>query len=89
MEASVLQYLDAKKEPHPGRDLGAYVHLLTKIGADQAAIGLVDHLRANHRNPLMHPEDILDLPEALAVFSLSGSAITCLVKDMLAKGIIT
>lgn len=88
MEATVIQYLDAKGEPHPDRNLGAYAKLLKKIGAVQAAVDWVDHLRTNHRNPLMHPDDILDLPEALAVFSLSGSAITCLIKDMLAKGVV-
>jgi hypothetical protein len=89
MEATTVQYLKLKSVTAPGRDLGQYVKTLVSIGADPATTDLIEQLRKHHRNPLMHPEDTLDVPQALAVFDLTKSAIILLVKDMLAKGIIT
>jgi hypothetical protein len=37
----------------------------------------------------MHPEDTLDLPQALAVFDLAKTAIIFLVRDLIAKGMIS
>ena len=48
---------------------------------------LIDYLRSNHRNPLMHPEDTLDVPEALAIFDLTKSAIIYLIKEAQARGL--
>lgn len=89
MEAAVIQYLTARGEPPPKRNLGEYINSLKKLSADDAAVSIVDHLRAHHRNPLMHPQDTLDIQEALTVFDLSAGAVTCLVNDMLAKGMPT
>lgn len=88
MEAQVLGYLQLKSVTPKKRDLGHYVELLRQEKAGSEAVNLVDHLRANHRNPLMHPEDTLDLPEALSVFDLTKTAIMYLIIDGKAKGII-
>lgn len=88
MEAQVLGYLKLKNLTPKKRDLGHYVELLKQAAAAPEAINLVDHLRANHRNPLMHPEDTLDIPEALAVFDLTKASITYLIVDAKVKGLI-
>ena len=87
MEAQVLGYLKLGSLTPKKRDLGHYVDLLRQAGAAPEAINLVDHLRANHRNPLMHPEDTLDVPEALAVFDLTKASITYLIVCAKVKGL--
>ena len=45
-------------------------------------------MKDNYRNPLMHPEDTLEVPDAISLFCLCQSAIEALVKEMKAKGLI-
>jgi hypothetical protein len=51
----------------------------------------VDTLHAikdNHRNPLMHPEDVLTMHEAVSLFSICQSMIESLISDLEARELI-
>jgi hypothetical protein len=88
MEAQVLGYLKTRNVSPKKRDLGHYVDLLREERAAKEATNLVDHLRANHRNPLMHPEDNLEITEALTVFDLTKGTIIYLIHDAQTRGMI-
>jgi hypothetical protein len=88
MEAQVVGYLKKRSVTPTKRDLGHYVELMKKEDTAKDATGIVDHIRANHRNPLMHPEDTLELSEALAIFDLTKAAIIYLIQDMKIKGMV-
>jgi hypothetical protein len=66
--------LDNKK-----RDWGFYIKTLADNGADAKLIAVLDNIRTLDRNPLMHPEDSLDIDEAVGIFNISQTAIVRLV----------
>lgn len=61
------------------RDWGHYIQVLKDNGADPSLIAVLDNIRTLDRNPLMHPEIWLDIDEAIAVFTVSQTAIVRLV----------
>jgi len=89
LEGMAINYMTLSYLPRPKqRDLGLYITWLKRLGASEQATELIEHIRKHHRNPLMHPEDTLDIPQALALFDLSKSAITFLIRDMLSAGLV-
>jgi hypothetical protein len=87
VEAVVVYYLKKLKVTPKKRDLGHYIELLNGAGVDKRGIEAVDQIRSLHRNPLMHPEDTLEIEEALDLFDLCKSAIKAILRDMVAKGL--
>ncbi len=88
LEAVVVDYIVRKTGGKPlKRDLGAYVTTLEKEGANPDVTFVIDQIRRLHRNPLMHPEDVLNPDEAIDLFLLCRSAINATVADMEAKGL--
>jgi hypothetical protein len=61
------------------RDWGYYIDVLKSNGADPKLISVLDNIRSLERNPLMHPDDWLEVDEAVAIFTLSNTAIVRLV----------
>jgi len=86
LEAVVVDYIIRKTGAKPTkRDLGAYVATLKTEGANDDVVFVIDQIRRLHRNPLMHPEDILTPDEAIDLFLLCRSAINATVQDMESK----
>lgn len=88
LEAVALHYLKTLKVEPKKRDLGHYLELLRENDANPKAVEAADQLRGLHRNPLMHPEDFLEIDDALDVFDLCKSAIKALLRDMNKRGLI-
>lgn len=66
------------------RNWGKYIEKLKATGkADEKVISVLDHLRSLHRNPLMHPEDVLTNDEALTLFGIVQSAIVAIVLHLI------
>ena len=88
LEAVVVDYIVRKtgKVP-PKRDLGAYVDILRKENANEDVVFVIDQIRKLHRNPLMHPEDVLDPDHAMDLFLLCRSAINTTISDMEAQNV--
>jgi len=61
------------------RDWGNYIKVLTDNGADPSLIAVIDNIRTLDRNPLMHPEDWLNVDEAIGIFIISQTAVVRLV----------
>jgi hypothetical protein len=64
------------------RDWGSYIQTLRDNGADAKAIAVIDNIRTLDRNPLMHPEDWLDVDESVSIFMISQTAITRLASAL-------
>jgi hypothetical protein len=67
------------------RDWGHYVEVLNRNGADASMVAVLDNIRSLERNPLMHPEDWLDIDDAIGIFTLCQTAVTRLVTDIKKK----
>jgi hypothetical protein len=67
------------------RDWGHYVEVLKQNGADASLVAVLDNIRSLERNPLMHPEDWLEIDDAIGIFTLCQTAVTRLVGDMKRK----
>lgn len=63
-------------------DWGTCTQELKKSNADQKVVLHVDQIRDLHRNPLMHPEDYLDMKQALGLFDISKSAINAMAQEI-------
>ncbi|MDE2022321.1 MAG: hypothetical protein KGI71_05430 [Patescibacteria group bacterium] len=64
------------------RTWGYYVRGLKDHNADAKVVAAIDQLRDLHRNPLMHPQAVLEEDEAVSLFGMAQSAISTMVADM-------
>ena len=86
LEAVVVDYIVRKTGAKPTkRDLGAYIETLKTEGANDDVVFVIDQIRRLHRNPLMHPDDVLTPDEAIDLFLLCRSAINATIADMESK----
>jgi len=92
VEIAVKQYLlgipDFVMPPLRRQNWGEYIKLLNDNSAERVAVDTLHNIKENYRNPLMHPEDTLQLNEAISLFSVCQSMIETLVADMKKKGLI-
>jgi hypothetical protein len=66
----------------PRRNMGDYIAALEKIPAVKPEmLAVIRDIKNLRRNPLMHPEHILDISDAVAVFDVSKSAISAMVRQ--------
>jgi hypothetical protein len=63
--------------------------VLKTSGASKQITDLLQIVKDNYRNPLMHPEDTLDVDEAISLFGLGQSVIEALYRDMLNRALIS
>ncbi|HXN53379.1 MAG TPA: hypothetical protein VN943_15720 [Candidatus Acidoferrum sp.] len=86
VECVIRQYLVELTGSLPKkRDWGYYIEILKQNSADVKLLAVLDNIRSLERNPLMHPEDWLDIDDAIGDFSLSQSAVARLVTDIKRK----
>jgi len=76
VECVIRQYILALTSSLPRkRDWGSYIDVLQQSGADTSAVVVLDNIRTLERNPLMHPEDWLDVDDAVGIFNISTTAV--------------
>ena len=62
------------------RNMMIYVRTMQKAGkGDPKVLTTIEHISSLHRNPLMHPEDVLSMDEALALKGIAISAISAMI----------
>jgi hypothetical protein len=91
VEIAIKGYLHASTGALPPlrrRNWGEYITQLTAAGAGADLIDLLRILQ-KMRNPLMHPQDTLDVNDAINVFNISQSVTDALVDDVIAKSLET
>jgi hypothetical protein len=62
------------------RNWGTYIRLLKAKGADPRITGFLDHIREAYRNPITHPEQVVDASEAQVLLGVCVSAIIQMVR---------
>jgi hypothetical protein len=86
VECAIRQYIVELTGALPKkRDWGSYIEVLKQNGADPSLTAVLDNIRSLERNPLMHPEDWLDVDQAIALFMISQTAIGRIAADMRKK----
>ena len=86
VEAVVLKYWDTlsggKAAPEP-RGIGSVLRELHNESlGDKDALAAIRQINTLHRNPLMHPEDHLEVEEAVALVGMAHSAIRALLPSI-------
>jgi len=62
------------------RNMGTYIDALEKVpGIDEKVLSVLRQIKNLHRNPIMHPEAVLDMEEALTLLGIVQSAITTMI----------
>jgi len=64
------------------RNWGRYIDGLKSAGAKPAITGVLLDIKDNYRNPLMHPEDSLELDEAAALFGIAVSVMSFMLREI-------
>lgn len=59
-----------------------YVDHLKKEGAPPKITTALDQIRDIHRNPIMHPEAMLNLNEAISLFGMVSGVLTLMLQEM-------
>jgi hypothetical protein len=76
---------------HPAvnrQNWGQYPTLLKDNGAGREVTDHLHNIKDNYRNPLMHPEDTLELPAAVSLFAVAQSMNEMLINEMLKRNLI-
>jgi hypothetical protein len=55
---------------------------LKKAKANPKVVQVLDQIRELHRNPLMHPQDFLNMKEAISLFDIAKSAIGSVAEEI-------
>lgn len=64
------------------RNWGKFIEALGVAKANPKVLHHLDQIKSLHRNPLIHPEVSLTLPEAVSLWAICTSAIQAMVSDM-------
>lgn len=69
--------------PAPNRcNWGEYIQILKNGGVAKEVTDLLQIVKDNYRNPIMHPEDTLDIVEATSLFGICQSGIEVLCRHI-------
>ena len=91
VELTIRHYLGAipgfTMPPLNRQNWGEFLKLLQGNGAPKEVTDALQNIKDNYRNPLMHPEDVLELRQAIALFSVCQGMIEILVENMKKRGL--
>lgn len=85
VELLVLQWIDRLgiPKPTPNRcNWGEYISLLRGASVHKQATDLLQVIKDNYRNPIMHPEDTVDHDSAISLFAICNSAIEVICRHI-------
>ena len=88
VETIVREYISAcgVALTNSDRNWGKYVDILKQNGASNEVTSMIDNLRRDDRNTLMHPEKFLNQDDAIGLFNLCQAALDRLINDMEKRG---
>jgi hypothetical protein len=88
VERVLIDYLTLKcpdaisKMKDSEHNLGGYIKLARTEECDEKICGSLDQFRDLHRNPLMHPQAVLTVDEALTLLGIAQSAIVAMATEI-------
>lgn len=71
-------FLDKKPK---GRNWNSYIQCVRDTDADPKVLAILDQIRSLHRNPTIHPQEVLTINEAMTLFGIAQSAIVAMVEN--------
>jgi hypothetical protein len=65
------------------RNIGVYINCMrqAKVG-DERILSIMKQMADLHRNPLIHPEAVLTMDEAVTILGIARSAITAMLAEL-------
>lgn len=91
VELSIRRYLllipGFVMPPLNRQNWGEFIDLLNKNGASKPITDTLHNIKVNYRNPLMHPEDTLELRQAISLFCVCQGMIELLVDEIYTRGL--
>jgi hypothetical protein len=85
-EAVLRKYWEAVtgNAPKPkARSIGVYLAAMKKLKCgDEKVIAALTQMTELHRNPTIHPGELLDMPEAIALVGIANSVVAAMLKEM-------
>jgi hypothetical protein len=71
------------QEPPPNRcNWGEYIQILRNGGSPREITDLLQIIKDNYRNPIMHPDETLDQEKASSLFNICGSAVEVICRHL-------
>ena len=67
------------------RNWGAYIKRLRERNADAKIITVLEQIKDTYRNPIVHPEDVLEMEDAIILFGMAGGVIVSMMKDIASR----
>ena len=64
------------------RNWGAYIKFLKQKGADAKITTVLEQMKDTYRNPIVHPEDVLEMEDAIILFGMAQGVIVSMMKDI-------
>ena len=64
------------------RNLGSYIKIAKENNGEPKVCSSLDQFRDLHRNPLIHPESVLSIEEAVMLLGIAQSAIVAMVQEI-------
>jgi hypothetical protein len=64
------------------RNWGSYIKLLKDRGADGKITTVLEQIKDTYRNPIVHPEDVLEMEDAIILFGMAQGVIVSMMKDI-------
>lgn len=75
-------YCPAFLEKKPkARNWNGYIQCLKTTDADPKILAILDQIRSLHRNPTMHPQEVLTINAAMTLFGIAQSAIVAMIEN--------
>jgi hypothetical protein len=84
-EAVIREYYRAVVGTVPkvkARNWGSYIRFLKEKGADAKIITVLEQVKDTYRNPIVHPEDVLEMEDAIILFGMAQGVIISMMKDI-------
>jgi hypothetical protein len=64
------------------RNWGVYIKALRENGADEKIVRVLEQIKDIHRNPIMHPDNKLEMEESLSLLGIIESAMNAMLADI-------
>lgn len=80
-ERELIKYLNKWNAQPTSKNWGAYEEALKKTSASPQIISMIKYIRETFRNPVLHPEEFVDVDEAELILTNCKNLIVAMIKN--------